>query len=333
MKEDKFIEQNSKVWKDLEAMLLKLKSKSIYKFDKNSLNEFMNMYNTACSHLSYSRTYYGNSATTSYLNRLVASAHSYIYTTKKSTVKNLIRFFSIEFPLIIRANLRFFVFSSGLLLIATIVSFVFTMISTDNAVAFIPEEYIYGILEGDVNAPRAISDPAVISNFIFTNNIKVGISAFALGVSFGLGTCYVLIKNGFMIGSLAALYNIKNANFLFWSLILPHGILELFAIFVCGAAGIKMGYSLINPGQYSRKDSFILRSKTALKMVLGTIPIFITAGFIEGYFTPLAIPEIIKYVFALLTLVLLILYIAIPNMKYNQNIKLVGENYDKDGYS
>jgi hypothetical protein len=68
-------------------------------------------------------------------------------------------------------------------------------------------------------------------------------------------------------------------------------------------------------------------------MVLGTIPIFITAGFIEGFFTPLAIPEIIKYVFALLTLVLLILYIAIPNMKYIQNVKLVGGNHDKDDYS
>ncbi|NLP14874.1 MAG: stage II sporulation protein M [Clostridium sp.] len=329
MKEDKFIEQNSKVWKDLEAMLLKLKSQSIYKLDKNSLNGFINMYNAACSHLSYSRTYYGNSATTSYLNRLVASAHSYIYTTKKSNIKNLMRFLTIEFPLIIRANLRFLVFSSGLLLISAVVSFVFTMISTDNAVAFLSEEYMQNVLEGDVNAPRASFDPALFSNFIFTNNIKVGISAFAFGVSFGLGTCYVLIKNGFMIGSLAALYNLKNANFLFWSLILPHGILELFAIFLCGAAGLKMGYSLINPGQYSRKDSFILRSKTTLKMVLGTIPIFIIAGFIEGYFTPLAIPELIKYIFALLTLVLLILYIAVPNMRYKQNLKLL-ERSDRD---
>ncbi|NLM57958.1 MAG: stage II sporulation protein M [Clostridium sp.] len=319
MKEDKFIEKNSKVWKDLESMLFKLKSKSIYKLDKKSLDEFINMYNAACSHLSYSRTYYGNTATTSYLNRLVASAHSYIYTTKKSNIKNLIRFLTVEFPLIIKANMKAFIISSGLFLVAVLASFVFTLISTDNAVAFVSEEYIQHVLESDVNAPRDSWDPAVYSNFILTNNIKVGILAFAFGVSFGLGTCYILIQNGFLLGALAALYNIKNADFLFWSLILPHGILELFAIFVCGAAGIKMGYSLVNPGQYSRKDSFILRSKTALKMVLGTIPIFIIAGFIEGYITPLPISGIIKYIFALLTLVLLILYIAIPNMKHNQS--------------
>lgn len=322
MKEDKFIKQNSETWKKLEGTLNRLKSRSLYRFDKNELDDFINVYNLTCGHLSYCRTYYGNTSTTSYLNRIVADAHSYIYTTKKSNIKNLIRFFVIEFPLLVRSNLKFILLSASLFLLGTVLSFIFTLVSTDNAVAFFPPQAVEEILNRDLGEPRENWDAGIHSNFILTNNIKVGMMAFAFGVTLGLGTSYVLVVNGFNLGTLAALFYYKKANLLFWSLILPHGIIELFAVFICGGAGLIIGYSIINPGIYTRKDAFIIRGKAALKLVLGTIPLFIVAGFIEGYFTPLNIPEISKITFALVTFTLCILYIVIPNIKYKLNDKI-----------
>lgn len=319
MKEDKFISQNSNIWKDLESILAKLKSKSIYRFSKDELDTFINTYNLTCGHLSYSRTNYGNTSTTNYLNKLVASAHSYIYTTETFSLKKMLMFIIAGFPQLIKKYWKPILISTSVFLLAVAISFIFTLISTDNAGAFISQEMADSILERDVNEYDSNRNGAVLSPFIFTNNIKVGILAFAFGITLAIGTVYLLYANGYILGALAALYVHKGGSLIFWSLILPHGILELFAIFVCGGAGIIIGYSIINPGKYSRKDSFIIRGKDSIKLLLGTIPIFIIAGIIEGYFTPSAFfPEIAKLIFAFITLLLLIIYLVVPNIKRHQ---------------
>lgn len=315
MKEDKFIKEYSETWKNLENTLIKLKSRGIQKLEKNEIESFLTHYNHTCGHLSYSRTYYGNTSTTEYLNRLVASAHSYIYTTKSANLKKLVSFFTRGFPLLVKKNMLYIILSTSIFLLGVILSFVYTLISSDNAYAFLPKQYVDNVSFGG-NSGK-IWDSAIMSSFILTNNIKVGFVAFSLGVTLGIGTIYVLIKNGFMLGGLSALAHQSGYDINFWSLILPHGILELFAIFICGAAGLMIGYSLINPGKYSRKDSFILQSKTAAKLVCGTIPIFVVAGLIEGYITPLSVPETVKLVFALLTFVLLVFYLVFFNIRSN----------------
>ena len=317
MKEDKFINQNSEVWKNLESTLTKLKSKSIYSFSKDELDNFFNTYNLTCGHLSYARTNYGNTNTTNYLNKLVASAHSYIYTTKNFSLKRMLIFLVSGFPQLIKKNLKPILISTSIFLLGVLISFIFTLISTDNAGAFISQEMADSVLGRGANEYDSTRNGAVLSSFIFTNNIKVGILAFAFGITLAIGTVITLYLNGYMLGALAALYVHKGGSLFFWSLILPQGILELFAIFVCGGAGLIIGYAIINPGKYSRKDSFIIRGKEAIKLVLGTIPIFVIAGLIEGYFTPSAyFTEVAKLIFAFITLLLLLIYIIVPNLRH-----------------
>ena len=307
MKEDKFIKDNIDTWRRLETTLKKLQSKSYGKFDNSELDDFVSLYNRACAHLSYSRTNYGNTETTTYLNRLVGSAHALIYSTRTSSLKKLMNFILKEFPSLIAQNAVFLLISSALLLLGIGASFVFTLISPENASAFVPLNILNGVsFEGGADK---MWDSPIMSSYILTNNIRVGFMAFALGITLCLGTAYVLVYNGFMVGGLGALAFHSGASLRFWALILPHGILELFAIIVCGAAGIIIGHSIINPGIYSRKDSFILNGKTSIKLVLGTIPIFVAAGLIEGFITPLPTPEVFKFLFALLTLIALWFYL------------------------
>ncbi|MCX7708811.1 MAG: stage II sporulation protein M [Clostridia bacterium] len=313
MKEDKFIKDNAPVWKNLEETLNKLKSKGLKKIERNELEGFISNYNLACAHLSYSRTNFGSTNTTEYLNRLVSSAHSYIYTAKSSTFKNLIKFFLWDFPTLVRQNSKLLLLSTSFFLLGTLLSFVFTAISPENAAAFLPQNIVENI-NFENNSSAAWEGP-VESTFILTNNIRVGFLAFSFGVTLGIGTAWVLIYNGFMLGTLGALAYLKGYNLKFWSLILPHGVLELFAIFVCGAAGLLIGYALIHPGAYSRKDAFITHGKTAIQLVCGTIPIFFVAGFIEGFITPRGIAPELKLLFALLSLILLSIYLALPILR------------------
>ncbi|MCX7923302.1 MAG: stage II sporulation protein M [Clostridia bacterium] len=318
MKEDKFIKQNSETWACLEKTLNKLKSKGFQKFGKDELHDFINLYNLTCGHLSYCRTYYGNTNTTTYLNRLVASAHSYIYTTKISNVKKLWKFLVHDFPLLIRENIIYLIVSTSVFMLGFLISFIYTLVYSDNALAFVPQNIVESI---DFNGNSAdMWDSPVMSSLIFTNNIRVGFMAFALGITLGIGTVWSLVYNSFLLGSLGALAFHQSANLRFWSLILPHGVLELFAIFVAGAAGLIIGYSLINPGIYSRRDSFIIRGKIGIKLVCGTIPIFVIAGLIEGFITPSGISEIAKLSFALFTLIVLALYLVIPVLRHKQAV-------------
>ncbi len=310
MKEEKFIKENIKTWTYLENTLKTLKSKGFKRISGDDLNNFISAYNTSCGHLSYSRTYYGNSKTTEYLNRLVASAHGYIYAVESSHIKKMLKFFFNGFPLLIKKYMGYFAASTALFLFGMLVSFVFIMILPDNAPAFIPQDLIEGINNFD-STSRAW-DNAITSGFIMTNNIKVSLIAFVLGITLGIGTCYVLIVNGFMLGGAAALAYQKGISSEFWAMILPHGVFELFAIFVGGAAGLLIAKSIISPGIYSRKDSLIKYGKTAIYFVCCTIPILVVAGTIEGYFTPSSASVSAKLIFSLAMLLILVFYLLFP---------------------
>src|SRR5699024_2311035 len=110
--------------------------------------------------------------------------------------------------------------------------------------------------------------------------------AFAGGITFGLLTVYVLIYNGLLIGALAAVFWNDGKSYVFWAFILPHGVIELIAIFVAGGAGLLMGYILFVPGPYSRVSHLKTEAKRSVLLMLGTVPIFIIAGIIEGFITP-----------------------------------------------
>jgi len=323
MKEDKFIKEYSEIWSKLETTLKKLKSKGFTKFANKELDEFISLYNSTCGHLSYSRTNYSNSNTTSYLNRLVASAHAYIYTKKTSNFKVFLNFFFIKFPFLIRKNIIFLLITMAIFFTGFLYSFVTTMISEENATAFVPESVISKVIsDNSGKAVIAASQGPATSSEIFTNNIKVGIMSFVLGVTI-VGTVWMMLfsSTSMWIGCVAALALNHGTGSGFWSLILPHGVFEMFSIFVCGAAGLMIGFSFLVPGKYSRKDSLILKGREAIRLLLGAAIILVVAGIIEGFFTPMDINPYIKIYFALFTFLLLLFYLIFPNLYFSKKLK------------
>ncbi|MEN8906338.1 MAG: stage II sporulation protein M [Clostridiales bacterium] len=325
MNEKKFIKNNIHKWKSFESTLMKLTSRGFLNFDNNELENFIGNYHIICGNLSYSRTNYKNSDTTIFLNNLVATAHSYIYLKKPSKLKSTYIFFTKEFPLLILEMKYYFLISFLIFFSGFLISFIFTFENPDYSLAFIPEKYA-SIDFSKSKVDITLSNAAFASN-VLTNNIKVGIFAFSLGITLGIGTTWILIKNSFVFGSLAALAFKQNLNLIFWSQVLPHGILEIFSILICGTSGLIMGYSLINPGEYSRKNSLIHKGKIAIKLTLGTIPIFIIAALVEGFITTNKWSDPTKIAFSIFTLILIFAYIFIPskihskeNLKNKKNI-------------
>ncbi|MBO5417087.1 MAG: stage II sporulation protein M [Clostridia bacterium] len=311
LEKKQFISENAPHWKKLATQTKKFK-KSFFRPTKAQVDEYIILYNTVSNHLAYSRTYYGEDQTTQYLNKLLGSAHAVIYAEKKTPFSAFFNFFAEGFPLLFRKHIKIFTISTLAFVLAGLVAFIFTAIDVENALAFIDGSTINNLrAEGQYDS--FVFEMNLLQNvMIGTNNIKVCILAFVLGFTLGIGTLYVLITNGINVGVLAAIYFKKGQSLFFWSLIVPHGVPELFAIFLSGAAGLIIGYSLINPKRLSRKDSFIVAARDAGKLLLGCIPILIIAALIEGFFTPLDISYGVKYAVAAAELVLLVLYLCLP---------------------
>jgi uncharacterized membrane protein SpoIIM required for sporulation len=121
---------------------------------------------------------------------------------------------------------------------------------------------------------------------IFTNNIRVTLLAFAAGIGAGVGTALLLIWNGVLLGVVGGLAVGSGNGRVFFELVTAHGVLELSCIVVAGAAGLRMGWALIEPGTRTRAAALGYEAREAIAIVLGTAPWLVVAGLIEGFLTP-----------------------------------------------
>ena len=177
----------------------------------------------------------------------------------------------------------------------------------------VPQHLIRQVEGGEVWFDSILSVRPLASSMIMTNNISVSFLAFALGMTFGLGTLYLMTFNGLMLGTLAALCHINGLNVPFWSFVLPHGVIELTAIFMAGGAGFLLGTALFIPGDLPRKEALVQKGRRAVRLVLGCVPLLIVAGIIEAFFSPTPIPAGLKFAMAGILLVLLFSYLLLSS--------------------
>ncbi len=177
-----------------------------------------------------------------------------------------------------------------------------------------PPQLIQQVEEGKVWFDSILAVRPLASSMIMTNNISVCFLSFALGITFGLGTIYLMAFNGLMLGALAGLCYTNGLGIPFWSFVLPHGVIELTAIFISGGAGLLLGTALWVPGDLSRKEALTQRGRQAGLLVIGCVPLLIVAGIIEGFFSPAPFPAALKFVVAVILFLLLLLYLLSPRL-------------------
>ena len=141
----------------------------------------------------------------------------------------------------------------------------------------------------------SVSDQAALASQIFTNNITVTMLAFGGGILLGLGTILVLLQNGVLLGAVAGLAIGAGNGRPFFALITAHGVLELSCICVSAAAGLRIGWAIVDPGYRRRSEALRIETRAAVEMLLGTAPWLVVAGLVEGFVTPagFALPVVI----------------------------------------
>lgn len=277
MREAVFVRQNSEKWKAFEDT-------ASAGADRLAAN-FIEL----TDDLSYARTFYPGSETVRYLNGIASRYHMLIYRNKREGRGRFLRFWTRELPLEMAASRKCLLYSFLIFLAA----FLFGVFSTAEDETFVRlilgDSYVNMTLEniekGDPMAVYKSMGQGEMFLYITFNNIKVSFLAFVAGVLFSFGTVWVLFQNGVMLGAFQYFFYQKGLLLTSVLSIWIHGTLEIAAIIIAGAAGMVMGNSLLFPGTWSRLESFRQGARRGLKIVVGLVPIFITAAFLEGFVT------------------------------------------------
>src|SRR5574337_1666590 len=306
-----FVQDRQPDWERLDR-LVKQAGQALGRLGKLDLRELGALSRQASSDLARAQAAHADPELVDYLNNLVVRAHGIIYRPEQTRLKTLAAFFGREFPVLVRQEWRPIL----LALLVDVLPALWCVLMANLDPGFIEAVSPPGLREhlekGEVWVYRINPIKPLASSAIMTNNIAVTFTFFALGIAFGAGTLWGLAYNGIHFGSTALIVNQTRMAREFWAFVVPHGVLEIPAIYIGGGAGFILGAALLFPGDLTRKDALVVRGRVAVKLVLGCVPILIVAGIIEAFFSPLppsSMPILAKFLVGAALFGLLLLYL------------------------
>jgi uncharacterized membrane protein SpoIIM required for sporulation len=323
MKETTFIDQKKYKWHEFEKL-----SKEGHK-DPDKLSElFVEM----TEDLSYARTFYPKRSVRVYLNFLAQKVYNSFNKQKKGSLSKFWDFWKTSLPLEMYRSRKQLLTAFLFFAIAILIGVVSSHIDPDFSRVILGDRYvdmtIDNINEGDPMAVYKQQKETSMFLGITINNIKVAFFAFIMGVFFSVGTVFLLVSNGIMLGAFQYFFYLKGLFLTSFLVIWIHGALEISAIIIAGCAGMVLGNGLLFPKTLTRNQSFQINARRGMKILLGTTPIFVVAGFLEGFVTRhTEMPDIMKWVIILTSFAFIITYFVIYPMvlakRTNFNEKII----------
>jgi uncharacterized membrane protein SpoIIM required for sporulation/uncharacterized RDD family membrane protein YckC len=303
-------------WEEYRSLLDRAQRSGLAALPEADLPRFAALYRLVAADLARARTYGGSGALVYTLERWVGAGHNLLYRPALRSWSALRDWLIAGFPRLVRARRHAVGLATAALFLPAIVSY--TMVRLNPALArdllppalieraeLAPERLAAG--QGYTEVPEVFM-PAFASRLI-ANNVQVTFLAFAGGILFGVGTLLLLAFNGVFLGAVAAIYDVNGAGVLLWTFVAAHGVVELAAACIAGAAGLRMGSALLLPGRNTRIDALTERAREAVSLLAGTTMMLIIAGLIEGFISPAPIPATVKLSFAAVIALLCLAYL------------------------
>jgi uncharacterized membrane protein SpoIIM required for sporulation len=286
---DRFLATNQAAWVRLAALCARAEG-GVGRLDAADIEELVRLYQRTSFHLSYARTYFADPVLTARLTALVGRANAIVYGTRPHTLRAAGRFFTTTFPAAVWDARGFVAVSAALFLVPALIIGVWLAHSPRAIDAIGSPALRQAYVNHDFASYYRSQPSAQFAAQVQTNNIRVAFAAFAAGVAGCVFTAYLLATNGAGIGLSAGLF--ANAHKLpeFFGLVLPHGLLEITSVIIAGAAGLRLGWALIAPGDRTRAEAVAAEGRRSVAIVLGLVVTFLVAGTIEGFVAGSALP-------------------------------------------
>lgn len=318
MKEFKFIRSNIDKWQKAEIVISDAASQSP--------DRLAEVYTNLTADLAFAQTHYPDSRITIYLNKLCSALHNSIYRNKREKWSRLITFWTREVPLVMYEERKLLLASFLIFLVSTFIGVLSQCLDENFCRIILGDYYVDMTLDNIANGkPMAVYDGGNEMQMflgITLNNVRVSFFEFISGIFTSIATGFLIFQNSVMLGCFETFFAQHGLLYESFLAIFLHGTLEISAVIIAGAAGLAMGNGWLFPGTYSRIVAFRRGAKRGMKIIVGTIPVFITAGFIEGFVTRhTEIPNAIRLLVILLSLTFVLGYfIVLPRIRHhNEN--------------
>ena len=257
--------------------------------------DFPALYREVCQHLSLAQSRRYSPYLIDRLSFLIDQAHQIFYRQSHvygdSALGALSTFFSQIFPQTVRNESKWLWFSSAVFFLPLIImimmiqiwpEFVYSIMAPDTVSGM---EAMYDPQAEHIGRERgSVSDSKMFGFYIF-NNTSIGFRTFATGLLFGIGSIFTLLFNGLYIGAIAGHLTQIGYGSTFWPFVSGHSAMELTAIALSGAAGLKLGFSILIPGRKSRYQSMLDAAGISVKIMAGAALMFFIAAFLEAFWS------------------------------------------------
>ncbi|TFI59241.1 stage II sporulation protein M [Sphingomonas parva] len=307
-------------WRRLDDLLSTCEKRSPRSLSDEDLLALPVLYRGALSSLSVARETSLDLELVTYLETLCARAYFFLYGVRTTPAARLRQFFTRDWPAAMRGLARETLIALAILVIGTIGGYFLVTSQPEFYNAFVPEELASG---RDFNASReALAEGlysgaggdglAVFATVLFTHNSRVAIFCFALGFAFGAPTVLLLLYHGGMLGAFLALYGSHGLTFELGGWLIIHGSTELFAIVLAGAAGLRIGWSVVFPGALPRLAAASRSGRETATAMVGVVLMLLVAGLLEGLGRQLIRDDLVRYAIGMTMLILWCAYYYLP---------------------
>lgn len=315
---ERLVARQSARWDDFQRMADRVAHGGLDGLRTTELTDFAARYREVAADLARARTYRADAAVVLQLERMVAAGHNALYRVDRRTWRRLARFVALEAPAAVVTHRRAVALACVAFLVPALVGFAVIREHPGLAPQLLPDTMLERAEAGAARTEGGlgyfVADAAerpVVAASIITNNLRVAMMAFASGILLGVGSLAVLAFNGLSLGAISGAFaNVGVLGYL-WTFVVGHGVLELFAIWVAGAAGLLLGGALIRPGDYSRSDALVMAGQTAVRLLVAAAVLLLCAGLIEGFVSASNWPLAFRASVSVASTVLLGAYLAL----------------------
>jgi len=286
MKLERFVAERQPAWSELEDLVRSARRKP-QRLGPDRIRRLGELYRGAAADLALARRRFPADPVAARLEELVGRARHLVYAsqTRRGSV---VRFFARDYWRLVRGRPVALALSAALVFAPASLAASWALRDRPAAIGLVPGQFRPAVEDRHPWRDLSASDQAAFSTEVQANNIRVTAAAFAGGITLGLLTAVALIFNGVLLGAVAGLM-IGAGNWLgFVDLVTAHGVLELSCIVVAGAAGLSLGWSIVEPGRGTRVESLVAEGRRSVGLVVGTAPWLVVAGIVEGFRATLA---------------------------------------------
>jgi len=320
LKSRRFRAEREGDWRRLESLLARVEGRSARRLTDEELLAIPVLYRSTLSSLSVARATSLDHSLIDYLESLSTRAYFFVYGTRAGLRRRLAQFFADTWPRAVRGLWRETLVSFAITFGAALVGYLLVAQDPSWFGGMVPD----GLSEGrDPTATTAYlrqtlyssgghAPLALLATYLFSHNAQIAIFAFALGFAFCLPTAFLLAQNGLTLGAFFALFSAHGLGFQLGGWIFIHGVTELFAIILGGAAGFRIGWRVAFPGERTRLDAAAEAGRAAAPVIAGVVLMLIVAGLLEGFARQLITDDLARYAIAASTLVIWLGYFYLP---------------------